>query len=223
MERIQLKSSRTKRKSKSKTKLSFLNSTLIFFFMCFSFKVNASTGVSDIKENLLSSTVGVGVFELGSFIKLKQDLNLRKSPGGEKTAILLKGDEAQVVSIKLNKTGNRYYQVYTKGMIGYVYAGDNQSYDQWVEQAWRSKEKKFLARSGDVVRIKNKNGISIRIKPGDKRVSLIPEGSTVTVRGLKQGEDGKIYYKIKHRSYSGYIYAGNLEKRASLSFWTEVL
>lgn len=198
-----------------------------FFIMGCGYEVNASVDTAELIRRVSDGTEGtssIGVFEIGSFVKLKQDLNLRSKPGGDKIGVLLKGDDAQIVSVFKSIKGDRYYQVFAKRALGYIFAGYETNYTNFVEQTWRTKAKKFLAKPGDRVKIKNPFGLGVSYRPGSQQtLTVVPPGIVLTVQSIIQGKDSKVYYQVKHRSYKGYIYSGNLEKKKKVLAWTKVL
>jgi len=213
-------------KLKTMKKMTVLLFSFLFIMGC-GYEVNAAVDDGNYLKRSSDGSEGqslVGVFEIGSFVRLKQDLNLRAKPGGEKVAVLLKNQEAQIISFFKSIKGDRYYQIYANRNLGYIFAGDETTYTKFVEQTWRSKAKKFLAKPGDRVRIKNPFGLGVRLRPGSEtKLTVVPPGIVLTVQSIIQGKDSKVYYKVKHRSYKGYIYSGNLEKKKKVLAWTKVL
>jgi hypothetical protein len=163
-----------------------------------------------------------GLFQVGSFIRLVQDINLRKAPGAEGMGPLLKGQEYQILEIKIDASRKRYYRVKSERGMGYIYAGTKATYDKWTKQIWSSDDKKIMALAGDLVKVKRKKGLKISTAPSAESFYSIPKGAQVQVESVKQIEDGRVFYKVKYKSKSGYAYFGDAEALASGKTWAEV-
>lgn len=162
-----------------------------------------------------------GLLEVGSFIRLARDINLRVSPGGEGLGPLLKGQDFQILEVQIDEKRRRFYKVKSDKGIGYLYAGTKVTYAKWVKQIW-STDNKVMAQAGDHVKVKRKKGLKISKTPNEKSFYSIPKGSEIQVESIGQNEEGKVFYKVKYKSKTGFAYFGDAESIASNKTWAEV-
>jgi len=161
-----------------------------------------------------------GLLGVGDFFRLIQDVNQRLVPRGEKMGPLLKGQDFQILAVKIDSKRRRYYQVKSKWGLGYIYAGTKVSYAKWAKQIW-SQDQKIIARAGDYVKVKRKRGLKLSKAPGTESFYKIPRGAQIQVESVNQNEEGKLFYKVKYKSRKGYADFGDLESMASKT-WREV-
>jgi len=162
-----------------------------------------------------------GLLEVGSFIRLARDINLRDSPGGEVMGPLLKGQDFQILAVQIDEKRKRFYQVKSEKGIGYIYAGTKRTYAKWTKQIWSS-EAKVMAQAGDHVKVKRKRGLKISKSPSDEPFYSIPRGAEIQIESIGQTEEGKVFYKVKYKSKSGFAYFGDTEALAASKSWSEV-
>lgn len=174
-----------------------------------------------VQKDYDSISQNEGLFEVGSFIRLVQDVNLRREPGEEGMGALLKGEEFQILGVKIDARRKRYYKIKSDKGLGYIYAGTKNSYENWTQQVWSSKNK-VMAQAGDLVKVKRKRGLKISKTPTDDSFYSIPKGAQVQVESLAQNEDGRVFYKVKYKAKSGFAYFGDAETLASNKTWAEV-
>lgn len=174
-----------------------------------------------VQKDYDSISQNEGLFPVGSFIKLVQDVNLRVEPGEESLEPVLKGEEFQILGVKTDARRKRYYKIKSDKGLGYIYAGTKNSYAKWTQQIWSSKNK-VMAQAGDLVKVKRKKGLKISKSPSDDSFYSIPKGAQVQVESLAQNEDGRVFYKVKYKAKSGFAYFGDAEALASSKTWAEV-
>jgi len=162
-----------------------------------------------------------GLLEVGSFIQLVRDINLRESPGGAGLGPLLKGQNFQILGVQIDEKRKRFYKVKSDKGVGYIYAGTKVTYPKWTRQIW-SADAKVMAQPGDHVKVKRKRGLKISKSPEAKSFYSIPKGSEIQVESVGQTETGKVFYKVKYKSKSGFAYFGDAETLASHENWNEV-
>lgn len=75
-----------------------------------------------------------GIYPVGSFITVNKNINVRQTPGGGWISTTAKGDSFQVLDFQINPNGNleRYYLIKSNDQYGYVYAGSDQDWNNWV-------------------------------------------------------------------------------------------
>ncbi len=162
-----------------------------------------------------------GLMPIGSFIRLVQDINLRKTPKGELIKPLFKGQDFQVLNVIVDNNGTRYYKVKFKEDFGYLYAGTKASYPEWIKQTWSSKNK-IIPEPGDIVKVKRIKGLKISKKISDKNFFYsIPKNSEIQVKSITQDKSGKLYYGVKYRSKTGFAKVTNLSTLAKAKNWSE--
>ena len=161
-----------------------------------------------------------GLLEVGDFIRLARDINQRVSPGGEGMGPLLKGQDFQILAVEIDNKRRRFYKVKSDKGVGYIYAGTKVTYAKWTKQIW-SQDKKIIARAGDHVKVKRKKGLKISKSPNAKSFFKIPRGAEIQVESIGQTEEGKVFYKVKYKSKSGFADFGDAETMAS-NTWNEV-
>ncbi len=183
------------------------------------FKVNEDVRV---QKDYSSISKSEGLMPVGSFIKLAQDVNLRKTPGGEKVKPALKGEDFQVLEVIVDNKGKRYYRVKSGADFGYLYAGTKVSYSDWTKQTWSS-DNKVIAEPGDMVKVKRRRGLKIS-KDIDAKKSFysIPKNSQVQVESVIQNQAGKLYYKVKYKSKAGFAEVTSSDEIAQVKNWSEV-
>ncbi len=165
-----------------------------------------------IQRNYNSISDSEGLMPVGSFIKLAQDINLRKTPNGELIKPLFRGDEFQVLNVIVDNNKTRHYKIKSKKDFGYLYAGTKVSYSKWIKQTWSSNNK-IIAQPGDMIKVRRIKGLKISKKINDKDFFyLIPKNSEVRVKSIIQDKSGKLYYKVKYKSKAGFAQVTNFNK-----------
>jgi len=162
-----------------------------------------------------------GLFAVGSFIRLARDINLRVSPGGEGLGPLLKGQDFQILKVEIDEKRKRFYKIKSEKGVGYIYAGTKRTYPKWTKQIW-SADNKIMAQAGDHVKVKRRRGLKISKTPNEKSFYSIPRGSEIQVESIGQTEEGKVFYKVKYKSKSGFADFGDTDSLVSQNSWNEV-
>lgn len=162
-----------------------------------------------------------GLMSLGAFIKLSQDINLRKAPGGEKIKPVLKDSLYQVLGVHVKSNGRRYYKIKDGQDVGFVYTGSKKDYLEWATQVW-SDDKKVIATPGDTVKVKRKKGFALFKQPGGEIIATVSKNRKFLVQDTIEANDGRVVYFVKYRNKEGYITAGNAENLATTKSWKEL-
>jgi hypothetical protein len=174
-----------------------------------------------VQRDYDSISADEGLMPVGSFIKLVQDVNLRTSPGGIKIKPILKDEDFQVLEVVVDSSGKRYYKIKAGQDVGYIYAGTKVSYGDWTQQTWSSNNK-VIAEPGDLVKVKRKKGLKISKKINEDSFYRVPKNSEVLVESVIQDQTGKLFYKVKYKSRSGYASVAGPEQIAQVKDWKEV-
>jgi len=162
-----------------------------------------------------------GLLEVGSFIRLARDINLRDAPGGKGLGPLLKGQDFQILEVKIDEKKKRFYKVKSEKGVGYIYAGTKVTYAKWAKQIW-SADAKVIAQVGDHVKVKRKRGLKISKTPDAKSFYKIPRGAEIQIESIGQTEAGKVFYKVKYKSKTGFAHFGDAATMAANKAWNEV-
>ncbi len=175
-----------------------------------------------VQKDYRSISKDEGLMPVGSFIRVVQDVNLRRAPGGEKLKPVLRGEDFQVLEVIVDNKGKRYYKVKSGKDVGYVYAGTKVSYSRWTKQTWSSANK-VIAEPGDIVKVKRRRGLKIsKSVDAGKHFYSIPKNASVQVESVIQDSDGKLYYKVKYKSRAGFAKVAESDEIAKVKNWTEV-
>jgi len=166
-----------------------------------------------------------GVYKVGETIKLERNINLRTTPGGALISTLQKNDTYQILDfeVKEKNSNKRYYRVESSAGIGYVYAGDKNSYAAWTKRSSDAPIKKIIPQVNDMIKIMVSGAINIRQTPGGTRVGSIPSAAkTKVLESVVKGKQNSLYYKIAYNDVVGYIYGGDLMPANTLHKWAEI-
>tara|TARA_Y100000817_G_scaffold265001_1_gene220589 strand:- start:598 stop:1215 length:618 start_codon:yes stop_codon:yes gene_type:complete len=85
-------------------------------------------------QNLCDELFEDQVAPIDTYVKLKKNIYLRKSPGGEAITVLA-NDSIQKVQDRIwpyDSSAPLYYGFTYEGQLGYMYAGDKNSYSEWT-------------------------------------------------------------------------------------------
>lgn len=196
---------------------------------------NTDLAWSDVGDNVLqvnedkrvqrdydSINKNEGLMPVGSFIRLVQDVNLRTTPSGKKIKPALKGEDFQVLEVVVDDKGKRFYKVKSGADFGYIYAGTKASYSKWAKQTWSS-DNKVIAEPGDLVKVKRRRGLKILKTVKDKKhFTSIPKNSQVQIESVVQDNKGKLFYKVKYKSKSGFTEVLGKKEIAALKGWEKI-
>jgi hypothetical protein len=198
-------------------------------------KANTDLAWSDVGDNIFQEkedkrvqrdydSIGKneGLMPVGSFVRLAQDVNLRTAPGGTVIKPALKGEDFQVLEVIVDEKGKRFYKVKSGANFGYIYAGTKVSYAKWARQTWSS-DNKVIAEPGDLVKVKRKRGLKIlKTIKDEKSFTSIPKNSQVQVESVVQDNKGKLFYKVKYKSKSGFAEVVDTKEIATIKNWEKI-
>lgn len=162
-----------------------------------------------------------GLMSLGAFVKLTQDINLRKTPGGKRLKPVLKDQVYQVLGVIVKPNGARYYKIKDKDDVGFIYSGSKKDYQLWTTQVW-SDDKKVIALPGDTVKVKREKGFALFKQPGGDKITTVSKNRKFLVQDTIEDNDGRVVYFVKYRNKEGYITAGNAENLSITKNWKEL-
>ncbi len=168
-----------------------------------------------------------GLFEVSQQVELLKNINVRKTPGGELLTTASSGLQTRVLDFAVTSSSDqkRYYKINSDGTEGYVYAGDKQSFLEWVTDVEEPVEpESLIARVGDDIEVVAPFGINLRTSPGGRLLVRVPNSETVeVVDRIVQGSKNYLYYKVQYQNSVGYIYSGYLDDMETVPQWTVVV
>ena len=168
-----------------------------------------------------------GLFEVTQQVELQKSINIRRTPGGDLLKTATAGAQTRVLDFEVTSASQqyRYYKINSNGTEGYVYAGDVNSYLDWVKPVADPTEPiSLVANIGDSIEITGEFGINLRVTPGGSLITRVPNGEVLDVLDrVVQGSKNYLYYKISYSGRTGYIYSGYLDDMNTISSWTSVV
>ena len=177
-----------------------------------------------LDRNSLCQSSVKGLFELTQTVKLKKNINVRLTPGGERLGTFEQGSNMKIIDFEVTNSTpqDRYYKASFQNVTGYIYAGDKDDYLDWMEPVDdKGTNSSPVANIGDSIQITAPNGINLRKTPGGDFMSRVPNGEVLSVEDrVVQGSRSYLYYKVSWQGRTGYIYSGYLEDLRSLNSWT---
>ncbi len=165
------------------------------------------------------------IFGVGSKVRLLKSINLRDIPGGALVGNALNGQLVEVLDYRyFDETSKRYYMIQYDGKTGYIYGGDDNSFNTWIELSEKSPQNYFIANSGDYIKIRNGNGVNLR-DVNDKRVlDALEFGETVLVDSvICEKESNNIYYVVNLNGVVGRVYGGQVFPEITMDSWARVV
>ncbi len=147
-----------------------------------------------------------GLIKPGSRISLKKNINVRRTPGGDKLGVISSGKTAQVLSYEVTeaKSLKRYYQISFGSKVGYVYAGDKSDYSSWASISNSNLSYQKIAEVGNYV-----SSFENLPSMDDSSVNLI-NGEAYEVLGVTYNVDLSLNYELDVDGSSYHFYAGSL-------------
>ena len=164
-----------------------------------------------------------GLAVTGDILKLNQNINLRRTPGGLLMKLAKKDEVSEVFDyvVEADSGQKRYYKISIDGDVGYIYAGDEDSHKKWAGKISPNSARGQIPGVGDTVKITARNGINLRKKIKGQKIGLVTNGDEVEVEYREFREkSGKMYLKVTHEGVTGFIYGGEL-KPYSVNNWVE--
>lgn len=162
------------------------------------------------RHQLCQSSVS-NLYPVGTYIKIKKDINLRQTPGGNLVSTLKSGDILQVQDfMALNKeVQSRYYKIMTDQKSGYLYAGNATSFKDWAVTTTTRPKERYLTLEKETLFNNNLAPLSIRTADGHE-IGEIGVGEEFEVFQTKvQGDNNSILYLVDQKG-PGYVFAGQL-------------
>ena len=167
------------------------------------------------------------LYEITQTIQTQRRINLRKTPAGELISTLPEDHKTTILDFAVTEsdTQKRYYKVRYNNQEGYIYSGNEDTYETWVARIDEPQAPpSIVAQIGDTVEITGRYGINQRETPGGKQIQRVPRGQTVKVIDrIVRGSQNYLYYKVSYKGEEGYIYSGYLTDESSVSRWTVVI
>jgi len=155
-------------------------------------------------EGICSSVTGL--ISAGNKISLGKNINVRRTPGGEKLGVISKGKVAQVLSYEVTDASilKRYYLISFGSKRGYVYAGDKSDYSSWAKISESNLNYQSVATAGDFV-IAHDNHPSI----DDDSIRLVRD-EDYEVTSVEFKDDNSIIYSLDVDGTEYSFYAGSV-------------
>ena len=176
------------------------------------------------KRSLSDINDSEGLLSPSIFIRMSQNVNLRKTPGGQKIKPILKDKVYQILGVHIKKNGRRYYKIKDDLDVGYFYAGTKKNYKKWSRQVWSvSDGEKIIALRGDRIKVKRRSGLSIfkgvELK---EEITHVSRNKKLTVKDIIEGQDGQVIYFVKYKDKTGYVKVSDSHDLALLDQWNEL-
>lgn len=165
-------------------------------------------------------------FMIGDIIITAKDINIRQTAAGADTNVdSVTGGAYQILDIvvSLAPVQERYYKIKHNTTIGYVFAGDYDTWQSWAyegEASMLDDGNKVIALIGDTVYVANDNGLSLlaSVKSGAETLATISKDTALTVDGVSiQNANNDVFYHVTNNGKAGVIHAGNLLPTFNLS------
>lgn len=164
------------------------------------------------------------LLEVGDFLKIEKNINLRVTPGGLRNDVVREGETYQVLDVYTVATRNnsRYYLIKRGSNYGYFYAGDQDNRDEWATKA-DSVNEILIPVKNSMVTIITKSGTNLRKTPGGDRLLTVPSGSILKVLStVIVGEINKLYIEVEYRGSRGFMYSGQVHPSNSIKDWIQI-
>lgn len=162
--------------------------------------------------------------QIGDYVEAVVNINLRKTPGGDKISVIAKNKTYQVLDNYVNSvSGIRYYLVTDGKDTGYVHGGTNEDYYTYLVPSSKQSAVRYVANLGDRIMVTGPYGINLRATAAGTLILNIPNGERLNVKGrIIRNDDRDVYYKVEYKGHTGYIYSGRLAPSPTTQDWTEV-
>jgi hypothetical protein len=122
----------------------------------FEIQQDSPSETTPINRHLICPMEQNGLIPVGAIVKVQKNINLRKSPAGIKVGLLKEDKLFQVLDFYFKENGKRYYQVKSDTAIGYFYAGDSDSHNNWAIATNERPKNILIPLNGDFVKIDEK-------------------------------------------------------------------
>jgi len=166
------------------------------------------------------------VYAVGQVIKLQKATNIRATASGEKVGTATQDKNYQIIDFVLKDVNSlkRYYKIRHNEIEGYVYAGNNDSHQDWAILSTEEVTEQVIPNVGDWVEISAANGINMRNEPAGDKVGTAAKGVQAEILDIQvRTRNNRLYYKLNVNGVEGYIYGGWLQPDNSLNNWAKRL
>lgn len=157
-------------------------------------------------------------------IETQKTINLRATPGGGLITAVPASTVMDTIDFELRNSpaNDRYYQVKYQNQIGWIFAGNKGDQNSWV-LAKEIQSTNGVAQKGQTIQITSTNGINLRETPGGKFIEGIPYQTSLIVNEIViKGNNNEVYYQVKWKNKTGYIYSGILLPQSTVKEWTVI-
>jgi hypothetical protein len=175
------------------------------------------------RHELCVTQTGVRLHAVGVTLKTNREIQMRATPAGNPVVVVPTGQTLQIYDFELRKPqeGKRYYQVSWQGHAGFIYAGNNQDFDQWTNRVNNNLNGALIANRGQNITVTKSAGITLRETIGGKSLLAVPVETLLVVdQVVVRGEANEIYYRVKFNNKLGFIYAGRSLPQKTFLEWT---
>ncbi len=166
------------------------------------------------------------LFEISQSIKTNKRINIRKTPGGELLATSELDYTTQVLDFEVTSLSDqaRHYKINFNGVQGYIYAGNQNDFMDWVSAVDELDTPSIIANIGEAIKVVAPFGINLRQSPGGTLLVRVPKDEVLQVLDrVVQGSQNYLYYQVQYQNQLGYVYSGNLVDESSVLEWTQVI
>lgn len=162
-----------------------------------------------------------GLLKMGDFIELKKNINIRKTPGGQKLGLARNGEKYQILDVK-SLSDKNYYQIKKGSQQGYIYAGTAKDQADWSIKA-SSAPVLLIPLKGEFVAIATRSGTNLRKTPGGQKIGRVPNKTELKVmERVFIKESGEIFIKVNYRGSVGFLYSGQINPKLTIQDWITV-
>jgi len=121
----------------------------------------------------------------------------------------------------------RYYKIKEGVNLGYIYAGDKETYADWAVLANHSDlDEILIAGGGDKIKISVQDGLKLRGSTDLSSTFLItiPKNTEVEVEQVRtMNTSNEIYYQLSYNNIQGWAYGGRLLPESTLDNWVSLV
>lgn len=167
---------------------------------------------NDVHSNEFCNEV-LSTKKIAEGIMLLKNINLRKTPGGEWLHTIEKGSNLQILDVSVSDpvVAHRYYKVKSGQFEGYIYAGDKNDFNEWVQSSNSITNSEAFVLNHRRAIVTSRNGV--RSREGHQKLE---QNQIVNITSFKvTGEENEIYYTIEGETY----YGGKLLPFVSTQAW----
>jgi len=170
--------------------------------------------VQQVPDEGLCSEIS-GIYSAGTALEVLKNINVRKTPAGEKIGVIKSGSTSQIVGVDISHpiSQDRYYKIVYGKEIGYIFAGNKSDFASWARQTQKSLTYKLYAIAGDYVKA------SDSLSSVDDETIDLEEGHVYQVVDSSV-EGHKLFYILDVNGVEAKFYAGNFEAVNISDFFT---